>query len=84
MPQTNGDVIQVVPLTNGVHTLVVPHTLVADILPLNVTSSLKLIALPPVRELNASAHIVPDALMLPDTVKASLGEFVPMPTLPPV
>ena len=71
-------------MTNGVHTLVVPHTLVADILPLNVTSSLKLIALPPVKELNESAQTVPLALMLPDTVSASEGILVPIPTLPPV
>jgi hypothetical protein len=37
---------------------------------------------PPVTELNASAHTVPDALILPETVKASLGLVVPIPTLP--
>ena len=37
---------------------------------------------PPVTELNASAHTVPLALILPDTVRASLGLVVPIPTLP--
>ena len=37
---------------------------------------------PPVTELKASAHTVPDALMLPDTVSVSVGLVVPIPTLP--
>ena len=52
--------------------------------PVKSTLSLKLIVLPPVTELNASAQTVPLALMLPDTVSAWLGEFVPIPTLPAV
>ena len=43
---------------------------------------MKLIAVPPVFELNASAYTVPVALTLPDTVKASFGVSVPIPTLP--
>ena len=52
--------------------------------PVKSTLSLKLIVLPPVTELNASAHTVPLALMLPDTVSASVGTLVPTPTLPAV
>ena len=89
-PQTNvvpcnvGVHTLVVPHTNGDNTDVVPHKLVPVKLPFKVTSSLNVISLPPVKELNASAQTVPEALMLPDTVKASVGTLVPIPTLPPV
>mgnify|MGYP003322947737 CR=1 FL=1 len=62
--------------------LVVKFPVVPVMSPANVISSLKLIAVPPVFELNASAYTVPVALTLPDTVKASFGVSVPIPTLP--
>ena len=46
--------------------------------------SLKSIALPPVTELNASAYTIPLALILPETVRASEGALVPIPTEPEV
>ena len=54
------------------------------ILPAKSTLSLKSIVLPPVTELNASAYTIPLALILPETVRASLGVIVPTPTLPAV
>ena len=91
VPQTNGDVTHVLPFTIGVLTLVVPqtngdsklvlpHKVVPVKLPFNVTLSLKVISQPPVRELKASAQTVPDALILPDTVRASVGLVTPIPT----
>ena len=49
--------------------------------PTNVILSLKAIASPPVFELNASAYTIPDALILPDTVRASFGVPVFIPIL---
>jgi hypothetical protein len=84
VPHTKGDNTDVLPHTFVPLTKVVPHKLVPVKLPFKVTSSLNVISLPPVRELKASAQTVPLALMLPDTVKASVGTLVPIPTLPPV
>ena len=50
-----------------------------DKLPANAISSLKSIVLPPVTELNASAYTVPEALILPVTVRASFGVAVLIP-----
>ena len=72
------------PLSAAALKLVVKFPVVPVISPANVISSLKLIAVPPVFELNASAYTVPVALTLPDTVRASFGVVVPTPTLPPV
>ena len=80
MPCTVGVQTLVVPHTSGESKLVVPHTVTPVKLPLNVTGSLNSIALPPVFELNASAYTIPDALILPDTVRASFGVpvFIPI------
>ena len=54
VPHTNGDNTDVLPHTVTPLTKVVPHKFVPVKLPFNVTLSLKVISLPPVKELKAS------------------------------